>query len=43
MRSIYVKDDRKRVEMLFAHLTRILRLGGLRLREPPVTILATSR
>src|SRR6202007_2162769 len=26
--------DRKRVEMLFAHLKRILRLGGLRLRVP---------
>ncbi len=38
-----MKDDRKRVQMLFAHLKRILRLGRLRLREPPVTILATSR
>jgi DDE family transposase len=27
--------DRKRVEMLFAHLKRILRLGRLRLRGPP--------
>ena len=26
--------DRKRVEMLFAHLKRILRLGRLRLRGP---------
>src|ERR1035438_4668345 len=26
--------DRKRVEMLFAHLKRILRLGGQRLRRP---------
>jgi Transposase DDE domain len=26
--------DRKRVEMLFAHLTRIFRLGRLRLRGP---------
>src|SRR5258708_21866811 len=26
--------DRKRVEMLFAHLKRILRLGPLRLRGP---------
>jgi Transposase DDE domain len=28
------RRDRKRVEMLFAHLKRILRLGRLRLREP---------
>ena len=28
------RDDRKRVEMLFAHLKRILRLGRLRLRGP---------
>jgi hypothetical protein len=27
-------DARKRVEMLFAHLKRILRLGRLRLRGP---------
>jgi hypothetical protein len=26
--------DRKRIEMLFAHLKRILRLGRLRLRGP---------
>jgi hypothetical protein len=30
----YVLRDRKRVEMLFAHLKRILRLGRLRLRGP---------
>jgi len=29
------RHDRKRVEMLFAHLKRILRLGRLRLRGPP--------
>ena len=28
------RHDRKRVEMLFAHLKRILRLGRLRLRGP---------
>ena len=28
------RRDRKRVEMLFAHLKRILRLGRLRLRGP---------
>ncbi len=28
------KRDRKKVEMLFAHLKRILRLGRLRLRGP---------
>lgn len=28
------RRDRKRVEMLFAHLKRILKLGGLRLRGP---------
>jgi DDE family transposase len=28
------RRDRKKVEMLFAHLKRILRLGRLRLREP---------
>jgi hypothetical protein len=28
------RSDRKRVEMLFAHLKRILRLGRLRLRGP---------
>jgi hypothetical protein len=28
------RRERKRVEMLFAHLKRILRLGGLRLRGP---------
>src|SRR5260370_21951055 len=28
------RHDRKRVEMLFAHLKRILRLGRLRLRAP---------
>jgi hypothetical protein len=28
------RQDRKRVEMLFAHLKRILRLGRLRLRGP---------
>jgi hypothetical protein len=29
-----LRRDRKRVEMLFAHLKRILRLGRLRLRGP---------
>jgi hypothetical protein len=29
-----VRRDRKRVEMLYAHLKRILRLGRLRLRGP---------
>ena len=28
------RHDRKRVEMLFAHLKRVLKLGRLRLREP---------
>jgi Transposase DDE domain len=28
------RRDRKRVEMLFAHLKRILKLGRLRLRGP---------
>jgi hypothetical protein len=28
------RHERKRVEMLFAHLKRILRLGRLRLRGP---------
>jgi len=28
------RRDRKRIEMLFAHLKRILRLGRLRLRGP---------
>jgi Transposase DDE domain len=28
------RRDRKKVEMLFAHLKRILRLGRLRLRGP---------
>jgi hypothetical protein len=28
------KKGRKRIEMLFAHLKRILQLGRLRLREP---------
>jgi hypothetical protein len=28
------RHDRKRIEMLFAHLKRILRLGRLRLRGP---------
>lgn len=28
------RRDRKKVEMLFAHLKRILRMGGLRLRGP---------
>jgi hypothetical protein len=28
------RHDRKRVEMLFAHLKRILKLGRLRLRGP---------
>ena len=28
------KRDRKKVEMLFAHLKRILKLGRLRLRGP---------
>jgi Transposase DDE domain len=28
------KRERKRIEMLFAHLKRILRLGRLRLRGP---------
>jgi len=28
------RRDRKRVEMLFAHLKRVLRLGRLRLRGP---------
>lgn len=28
------RKDRKRVEMLFAHLKRILKLGRLRLRGP---------
>jgi hypothetical protein len=28
------RRDRKRVEMLFAHLKRIFRLGRLRLRGP---------
>ncbi len=28
------RRDRKRVEMLFAHLKRIFRLGRLRLRRP---------
>jgi hypothetical protein len=28
------RHDRKRVEMLFAHLKRILRLGRVRLRGP---------
>jgi len=28
------RRDRKKVEMLFAHLKRILRLGRLRLRRP---------
>ena len=30
----FERHDRKRVEMLFAHLKRILRLGRLRLRGP---------
>jgi len=32
------RRDRKRVEMLFAHLKRILRLGRLRLRGPRVPV-----
>jgi phage head maturation protease len=31
------RRDRKKVEMLFAHLKRILRLGRLRLRGPSGT------
>ena len=33
-RKILRSRERKRVEMLFAHLKRILRLGRLRLRGP---------
>jgi hypothetical protein len=31
---VQTRRDRKKVEMLFAHLKRILRLGRLRLRGP---------
>jgi Transposase DDE domain len=36
LRTIYARTrhDRKKIEMLFAHLKRILRLGRLRLRGP---------
>ena len=33
-RFAQTRRDRKKVEMLFAHLKRILRLGRLRLRGP---------
>jgi hypothetical protein len=37
------RHRRKKVEMLFAHLKRILRLSGLRLRGPMAPVAATAQ